>query len=135
MLKIWIFLAVITLLFAYQKHEEAIAFFDPYVGHLFAPTDYSAAHDVDVLMYGTSWCGYCAKARQLLDEQGITYYEYDIESSNEGYRQFQDLGGKGVPLFQIGGKVVKGFRPDRVLDLVDELYLVDEPYPTEDDEA
>jgi len=122
-LKAVLFLIFITILFAYQKREEIAVFVEPYSDSLFAPTDYSANHEVDVLMYGTSWCGYCAKARKLLDEQGITYYEYDIESSEEGYRQYKDLGGAGVPVFQIGGKVVKGYNPSRVLKLVDDLYL------------
>ena len=118
-----LFLIVISILFAYQKREAIAVLVEPHVAFLFASTDYSAAHDVDVLMYGTSWCGYCAKARKLLDEKGITYYEYDIESSEEGYRQYKDLGGWGVPLFQIGGKVVKGYSPSRVIKLVDDLYL------------
>ncbi|MCP3931969.1 MAG: hypothetical protein GY705_23085 [Bacteroidetes bacterium] len=74
-------------------------------------------------MYGTSWCGYCAKARKLLDDHNITYFEYDIEASKEGYNQHKDLGGRGVPVFQIGGKVLKGYNPQRLLQLVDELYM------------
>ena len=114
-MKKYLFLFAITLLFIYQKGDEISAF-------LFPPTDYSAAHDVDVLMFGTSWCVYCAKARKLFDEHGISYFEYDIESSGEGYRQYRDLGGRGVPVFQIGGKVLKGYNPRRILQLVDELY-------------
>jgi mycoredoxin len=115
-MKKYIIIIVITLLFIYQKQEGISAF-------LFTPTDYSAAHDVDVLMYGTSWCGYCAKARKLLDDHDITYFEYDIESSREGSSQYKDLGGRGVPVFQIGGKVLKGYNPARILQLVDEVYL------------
>lgn len=87
------------------------------------PTDYSAAHEVDVLMYGASWCGYCAKARKMMDAKGITYFEYDIDKSQEGRRQFKDLGGKGVPLFQIGGTVVKGYSPTEVVSLVEAKHL------------
>lgn len=66
-------------------------------------------------MYGTSWCGYCAKARKLLKKHDITYFEYDIEKSEEGHRQFKALGGRGIPLFQINGEVVKGYAPDKIL--------------------
>ena len=103
-------------MFIYQKQRELSAF-------LFTPVDYSAAHDVDVLMYGTSWCGYCAKARKLLDDHDITYFEYDIESSREGLSQYKDLGGRGVPVFQIGGEVLKGYNPARILQLVGEVNL------------
>ncbi len=115
-MKKYIIIFGLALLFIYQKQEEISAF-------LFIPADYSAAHDVDVLMYGTSWCGYCSKARKLLDDHDITYFEYDIESSREGLSQYQDLGGRGVPVFQIGGKVLKGYNPARILQLVDEVYL------------
>jgi glutaredoxin len=115
-MKKYIIIIVITFLIIYQKQEGISAL-------LFTPTDYSAAHDVDVLMYGTSWCRYCAKARKLLDDHDITYFEYDIESSREGAIQYKDLGGRGVPVFQIGGKVLKGYNPARILQLVDEVSL------------
>lgn len=114
-MKKYVFLAVITLLFAYQKRDDIRDLF-------YTPPDYAAAHEVDVIMYGTSWCGYCAKARTLLDDLDITYYEYDVETSPEGYQQYVDLGGRGVPVLQIGGTVVKGYQPSKIKKLIDEIY-------------
>lgn len=34
---------------------------------------------VDVILYETSWCPYCKKARELLKEMGVSLIEYDIE--------------------------------------------------------
>lgn len=110
----YIFILIVTLLFSYQKRDDIRGFFYP-------PPDYAAAHGVDVIMYGTSWCGYCAKTRALLEEHDITYFEYDIESSQEGYKQYTDLGGRGVPVLQIGGNVVKGYSPTRILELINEI--------------
>ncbi|MET0249520.1 MAG: glutaredoxin 3 [Sphingobium sp.] len=31
-----------------------------------------------VEIYTKAWCGYCARAKRLLDEKGVAYEEYDI---------------------------------------------------------
>jgi glutaredoxin len=82
------------------------------------PPNYAAAHEGKVVLYATSWCGYCDKARVLLSDHGIEFYEYDIESSTEGRKQFKRLGGKGVPLLLINGEVLKGFDSAKILKLV-----------------
>lgn len=101
-------------MFVYQKRTDIRDFF-------YTPPDYAAIHEVDVIMYGTSWCGYCAKARKLLDELDVTYYEYDVENSPEGHKQYIDLGGRGVPVLQINGTVVRGYYPSKIKQLVAEI--------------
>ena len=32
-----------------------------------------------VLMYAADWCGYCARARRLLDAKGVAYEEIDVD--------------------------------------------------------
>ena len=32
-----------------------------------------------VVMYSTDWCGYCARARRLLDDKGVAYQEIDVD--------------------------------------------------------
>ena len=81
------------------------------------PPDYSAAHDGKVILYATSWCGYCKKVRELLSENNIDYFEYDVEDSEEGRKQFKRLGGKGVPVLLINGEVLKGYNPSQILKL------------------
>lgn len=36
-----------------------------------------------VLMYATSWCPYCARARQLLQQKGIAFQEIDVDAFPE----------------------------------------------------
>lgn len=31
-----------------------------------------------VEIYTKAWCGYCARAKRLLDDKGVAYEEYDI---------------------------------------------------------
>lgn len=73
----------------------------------------------DVVLFATSWCGYCAKTRKLLADNGVDYFEYDIEKSAEGNEKFRLLNGRGVPLLVVGDEVIRGFRPvviERALD-------------------
>ncbi|MFK7815850.1 MAG: glutaredoxin family protein [Gammaproteobacteria bacterium] len=81
------------------------------------PPDYSAAHDGEVILYATSWCGYCEKARELLTKNNIKFHEYDIEKSPEGREQFKRLGGRGVPMLLINGEVLKGYDPSKIIEL------------------
>lgn len=64
---------------------------------------------VDVVLYATEWCGYCARTRRLLEDQQVPYREIDIEKSAEGYAQFQQLNGNGVPVLVIDEQVIHGF--------------------------
>ena len=85
--------------------------------YLNPPPDYSVAHDGKVILYATSWCGYCGKVRELLSKNNIEFHEYDVEKSAEGREQFKRLGGKGVPVLLIKGEVLKGYDPSRILKL------------------
>lgn len=87
------------------------------IQHFINPPDYAALQKGDVVLYATAWCGYCKKARELLAENNIPYFEYDIEKSDEGRDQYESLGGGGVPLLLIKGQLVKGFNSDRILSL------------------
>jgi len=103
-----ILIAVVILVF--QKWDSINNFINP-------PPDYAAAHDGKVILYATSWCGYCKKTRKLLEDNGVDYFEYDIEKSQEGNKQHKRLGGKGIPVLLINGEVVKGYNPARILEL------------------
>ncbi len=62
-----------------------------------------------VVMYATSWCPYCAKARAYFAKNGIAYVEHDIEKSAAVNAEFKRLGGRGVPLILVGTERISGF--------------------------
>jgi mycoredoxin len=78
------------------------------------PAEYFNGHDQDVIMYATSWCPYCKKMRAWFSENNIRYFEYDIEKSDTGRRQFEALGGRGVPLVLVRDQLIKGYNPGAV---------------------
>lgn len=75
----------------------------------------AAAQSAPVVMYATSWCPYCAKARAYFKRTGTAYTEYDIEKSASARAEFKRLGGRGVPLILVGKETMSGFS-ERGLD-------------------
>ncbi|MCH2191448.1 MAG: glutaredoxin family protein [Gammaproteobacteria bacterium] len=78
--------------------------------------DYVEKYEGQVILYATTWCGYCKKVRQLMKKNRIPFTEYDIEKSPEGYAEFKELGGRGVPLMVIDGEVIRGYNPSAILE-------------------
>ncbi|SFG48842.1 glutaredoxin family protein [Neptunomonas qingdaonensis] len=107
------FLVVVLAIIVINEWRDIRNLFSP-------PPDFAAAHEERVVMYATQWCPFCQKARELFAEKGISYYEYDIEKSEEGNTQYQRLGASGVPILLINGEVLKGFNRSTVLALINE---------------
>lgn len=82
-----------------------------------APADIASKYADNAILYSTSWCGYCEKTRKLMDKNNIDYVEFDIEHSKEAKAEFDQLGGRGIPLVLIDGRVVEGYAPKAVLEL------------------
>jgi glutaredoxin 3 len=77
----------------------------------------------DVIMYSTNWCGYCQRARNLLDRKGVAVREIKIdEDAQARVAMLQKTGGRRtVPQIFIGDKHVGGFDELAALDRAGEL--------------
>ncbi len=64
-----------------------------------------------ITVYMTSWCGYCRKARQLLDTLDADYVAVDIEKDREAAIEYRKKSGGsgGVPLIDFDGELVRGY--------------------------
>ena len=67
-----------------------------------------------VVMYGTSWCGYCQQAKTYFSDNNIEYIEYDIESDSSANQRFLRLQGAGTPLIYFGFDRIEGFNKRRL---------------------
>ncbi|WP_349971556.1 glutaredoxin family protein [Pseudomonas caspiana] len=88
------------------------------IEHFFNPADAIPAHtqaQARVVMYATEWCGYCKQTRRFLDSKGIPFKEYDIEKSDEGRKAYEALGGRGIPLIDVNGTIIRGFSEETIL--------------------
>lgn len=64
----------------------------------------------EVLLYVTSWCPYCRRAKALLTKKGLAFTEVDIEASAEDRKAMIDVSGRStVPQIFINGTHVGGF--------------------------
>lgn len=71
----------------------------------------TAAQRPDVVMYSTDWCGYCQRARNLLERKGVAFREIKIdEDPQQRELMLQKSGGRRtVPQIFIGERHVGGY--------------------------
>lgn len=62
-----------------------------------------------VIMYSTSRCTYCRKAKAYFRSKGIDYVEHDIEKSPKARAEYDRMGATGVPVILVGNKRMNGF--------------------------
>jgi glutaredoxin len=66
-----------------------------------------------ITMYSTDWCPHCKNARNYFGAKGIRFTEYNVETSETGRKEYEALGGGGVPVIVVGSKVMRGFSPGK----------------------
>ena len=82
-----------------------------------------APKQAPIIMYSTSWCGVCTKARSFMRAQNLIFVEKDIEKDKTAARELAMKGRKtgvrtsGVPVFDIGGQLISGFDPNTIAKL------------------
>lgn len=89
-----------------------------YQEHVPTDANFAYAAGKEVVMYSTSWCGYCRKARAYLQANEIGFIEYDIEKSRKGFEEHKALGGGGIPVVVIDGQVIRGYNPSKMTRLL-----------------
>lgn len=62
-----------------------------------------------VTLFATSWCGYCAKAREFFQSNDIAYLDLDIEKNADAEAEHEAIGGRGVPVIVVDGHVLHGW--------------------------
>jgi glutaredoxin 3 len=63
-----------------------------------------------ITMYSTSWCGYCAMARRLLESKGQSWEEVDVDAeAGRRDEMIQRSGRRTVPQIWIGEQHVGGY--------------------------
>ena len=63
-----------------------------------------------VLIYTTRWCGYCVRAKALLDAKGVVYEEVSLDDNPSFRRDLHELtGGWTVPQIVIDGTPIGGY--------------------------
>lgn len=77
----------------------------------------------NVEIYTKAWCGYCGRAKALLEAKGVTFEEYDISMGGPKREEMMQRvpGATTVPQIFIGGKHVGGSDDLTALDRAGKL--------------
>ncbi len=78
-------------------------------------------HSVTVVMYMTTWCGYCKQAREYIHSLGATLVEHDIERNPDikAEMKAKSGGSTSVPLIDIDGTIIHGYNPSVIKAALD----------------
>ena len=77
-----------------------------------------------IILYSTSWCGVCKKAKKFMQNKGLAFVEKDIEKDRQAARELQEKCDRakvpmgGVPVIDVGGALLRGFDGDRLLSML-----------------
>lgn len=73
----------------------------------------------EVVMYSTTECAYCGRAKSWLAQNGFAFTECNMSMSRECERQFLSYGANGTPYLVVRGQHMKdGFDSDAFLALL-----------------
>jgi len=73
--------------------------------------DAKPGQDNEVILYTTSWCPWCRKAKEFFASRNIRFTEYDIEKNRDAAERRKTFPGSGVPLAIVNGHVISGYSP------------------------
>jgi glutaredoxin 3 len=72
---------------------------------------------MQITIYTTEWCGYCVRAKALLDTRGIPYEEISLDEDPHFRQKLLHLtGGWTVPQILIDGRPIGGYAELWALD-------------------
>ena len=81
----------------------------------------------EIIMFSTSGCGYCAKARRFFADHQIPFSEYDLDNNPGAPQKLSELGRKaglgprelqGVPIFFIDGRPILGWDRQQIASIL-----------------
>jgi len=90
----------------------------------YASYKHEPANDsIVVVIYTTQRCPFCSKLRADLMANRITYQEYDVENSVDGFLGMWALRARGVPVSVVGPHVVYGYRVNELAQAFETMGL------------
>ena len=70
-----------------------------------------------VKVYTTPFCPYCEMAKDFLKQRGIDFEEVNVQTDPKAAREMIEKSGQtGVPVIEIGGKIIVGFDREKILE-------------------
>jgi|TARA_B100001964_G_C13997673_1_gene493523 glutaredoxin-like YruB-family protein len=72
-----------------------------------------------VRVFSTQSCPYCVNLKEFLKEHDIKFEDIDVSQNKEALNEMVEKSGQmGVPVVDIGGKIIVGFDKEKVSNLL-----------------
>jgi len=72
-----------------------------------------------VIMYSIDGCPFCSIAKRFFDENGVEYTVYEVDENLAAKQEMIEKSGQtGVPVIDIDGEVIVGFKEDEISGLL-----------------
>ena len=62
-------------------------------------------------------CPNCTALELFLQAKGIEYTRLDLDTNPQAKKMYHQLGGGGVPLSKIRGRIIRGFDPFEIMSV------------------
>jgi glutaredoxin 3 len=77
--------------------------------------------NAEIVIYTSGWCGFCARARALLERKGVPFREIDADDAQARAEMVERSGMRSVPQVFIGSRYVGGYAELYALERSGEL--------------
>ena len=75
-----------------------------------------------VIVYSTPECPWCKKTKNLLNELGVGFEDFDVSSDKEKAKEMMKKSGQnGVPVVDVEGEIIVGYNPEKLKEVLGEL--------------
>ena len=71
-----------------------------------------------VIVYVAEWCPWCHRTMDFLKENKIEFEARDVEQSNYAEEAMKKSGQAGIPVTDVGGKILVGFDVKKLKELL-----------------
>jgi glutaredoxin-like YruB-family protein len=72
-----------------------------------------------VMVYSTSTCPFCVRAKQFLKDNNIEFTNYDVGTDQAKAQEMMKKSGQmGVPVLDIEGQIIVGFDKERIKEVM-----------------
>ncbi len=71
----------------------------------------------NVKVYSTPTCPYCKMVKEFLEKNNVEFEDIDVSVDQEKAAEMVEKSGQmGVPVTDIGGKIIVGFDEDAIME-------------------
>ncbi|MDD5428167.1 MAG: glutaredoxin domain-containing protein [Candidatus Omnitrophica bacterium] len=72
-----------------------------------------------VVIYSTTTCPFCIRAKQYLKDNNIQFQDIDVSENHEKAQEMIKKSGQmGVPVIEIDGQIIVGFDKEKIKEVL-----------------